>query len=205
MNIQYYLAKLIKYIQIPAIKNSNIHPTSKIAQGSNIVNVNVAKYSYIGNNCTIVDVNIGSFCSISDNIIIGGAAHPIEWAATSPVFHEGKNILKKNFSNHPFKTTDETIIKNDVWIGTNCLIKSGITIENGAVIGMGSIVTKDVGAYEIWAGNPAKMIRKRFDDKTIKTLLESKWWNSTEDTLKELAMEINNIENFICLLNKGGE
>jgi len=205
MNIQYYLSKLIKYLHLSAVKNSTIHARSKIATATHVVNSKLDKYSYIGNNCTIVDVNIGSFCSISDNVIIGGAAHPIEWAATSPVFHEGKNILKKNFSNHPFKLTNTTIIQNDVWIGTNCLIKSGVTIKNGAVIGMGSVVTKDVGAYEIWAGNPAKMIRKRFDDKTIKTLLESKWWNSPENTLRELAMEINNIENFICLLNKGGE
>ncbi|PHS33943.1 MAG: glycosyl transferase family 1 [Sulfurovum sp.] len=202
MKIKYYLSKLIKYIHIPAIKNSPIHCTSRIAPNSNIIDTVIRKYSYVGNNCTVIDTEIGNFCSIADNVIIGGAAHPIEWVSTSPVFHKGKNILKKNFSEHPFKLTDTTIIQNDVWIGTNCLIKSGVSIANGAVIGMGSVLTKNVGSYEIWAGNPAKMIRKRFDDKTIKILLKSKWWNSSEDKLTRLASEMYNMEKFIDSLNK---
>lgn len=203
--INYYISKLIKKIHIPAIKDSEIHNTSKVASGSHVVMTSIDKYSYIGNNCTVVSTTIGSFCSIADNVIIGGASHPVNWVSTSPVFHQGKNILRKHFSNHPFITTNKTIIKNDVWIGANCLIKSGVSIENGAVLGMGSVVTKNVGAYVIWAGNPAKIIRKRFDDETIKILLESKWWNRSDMLLKELALEMNNVENFIYLLNKSGE
>jgi len=205
MNIQYYFAKFIKYLHIPAIKNSTIHNTSKVASASHVVNTIMHKYSYIGNNCTVIDVQIGSYCSIADNVIIGGASHPIDWASSSPVFHYGKNILKKNFSEHIFHTTKKTIIGSDVWVGNNCLIKSGVIIDSGAIIGMGSVVTKDIGPYEIWAGNPAKKIRKRFDDKTIEILLESKWWNSSEDTLKKLATEMNNMEKFLYLLNTGGE
>ncbi len=129
------------------------------------------KYSYIGNYCTVINSEIGKFCSIADNCIIGGANHPIGWVSTSPVFHQGKNVLRKNFSALEFVTTTRTFIGNDVWIGSNCLIKSGIKISDGAVIGMGSVVTKNVGPYEIWAGNPAKMIKGRFADSIIDDLL----------------------------------
>lgn len=125
--------------------------------------------------------------------MIGGANHPITWVSTSPVFHGGKNILRKNFATHEFETTKKTIIGNDVWIGNNCLIKSGINICDGAVIGMGSVVTKDVGPYEIWGGNPAKMIRKRFDDLTIEKLIQSKWWGLEDNDLEIKSKEFNDI------------
>lgn len=177
LKLSYLLAKLIKKLHIPAIKESCIHKTSKICSGSHIVSTNVKKYSYIGNFCTVINSNIGSFCSIADNCIIGAANHPIDWVSTSPVFHKGKNVLKKNFAHHELKADGKTIIGSDVWIGNNCLIKGGIEIGDGAIIGMGSIVTKNVGPYEIWAGNPAKLIRKRFDDEVIKELTKIKWWD----------------------------
>ena len=199
MRISYYISKILKKIHIPAIKNSNIHHTSKVGSFSHMLNVKMNKYSYVANYCTLVDTDIGCFCSIADNVIIGGGAHPIDWVSTSPVFHDGKNFMKKNFSKHSYIPTEQTIIKNDVWIGSNCLIKSGVTIENGAIIGMGSVVTKNVGSYEIWAGNPAKIIRKRFDDTTIKNLLSIKWWNWNSGKLENNAQFMNNIPEFIKL------
>jgi len=197
MGISYYFAKAIKILHLPAIKNSTIHNTSKVSSATLLVNIIMNKYSFIGSNCTVINTEIGSFCSIADNVIIGGAAHPIDWVSTSPVFHNGKNILKKNFSNHPFKTTERTSIKNDVWIGSNCLIKSGVTIENGAIIGMGSVLTKNVGAYEIWAGNPAKFIRKRFPEDIINDLIKIAWWEWDDSALKKYSKYINNPINLI--------
>lgn len=78
----------------------------------------------------------------------------------------------------------------------------GVTIGDGAVIGAGSIVTKDVGPYEIWAGNPARFIRKRFDDETIEKLLESQWWNWEDEKLSEMGMYFSNVEKFIIEAEK---
>jgi serine acetyltransferase len=75
-------------------------------------------------------------------------------------------------------------IENDVWIGANVYIKNGVRIGNGAVVGAGSVVLKDVGDYEIVAGVPAKIVRKRFSDSTIELLLKSNWWNLNTETLK---------------------
>lgn len=197
MNLLYLISKLFKKMHIPAVKESIVHNTARVCSGSHIVRTNIGKYSYIGNFCTVINTSIGSFCSIADNCIIGGANHPIYWVSTSPVFHNGKNIMGKNFSSHELKTTEETNIGNDVWIGNNCLIKSGVSISNGAVIGMGSVVTKDVGAYEIWAGNPAKLIRKRFEEDVIEYINESQWWQLGDNDLQEIATRVNNIPEFI--------
>ncbi|EJT6167524.1 CatB-related O-acetyltransferase [Clostridium perfringens] len=105
--------------------------------------------------------------------------------------------MKKNYSNHKFDIYNKTVIENDVWIGANTLIKSGVKIGNGAIIGMGSVVTKNVPPYEIWAGNPAKCIRKRFDDDIIEKLLLIKWWEYSEEKLTKESENFNNIELFI--------
>jgi acetyltransferase-like isoleucine patch superfamily enzyme len=197
MNLWYLISKFIKKIHVPAIKNSYISKTARVCSGSHIVNVKLGKYSYISNFCTIINVQIGNFCSIADNCIIGGASHPIGWVSTSPVFHKGKNIMNRNFSQHEYRAYKETVIGNDVWIGSNCLIKSGIRIGDGAVIGMGAVLTKDVGEYEIWAGNPARFIRKRFNDKIINQLIQSKWWEWDDQVLYQRAQYFNDTENFL--------
>lgn len=78
-------------------------------------------------------------------------------------------------------------IECDVWIGINAIIRAGVTIGNGAVIGMGSVVTKDVDAFTIVAGCPTKIIGKRFDDDTINKLSKIKWWDFNDDMLYKYA------------------
>jgi len=123
---------------------------------------------------------IGKFCSIADNVkIFLGGEHRTDWITTFPFSAKEFNDLfpeAKKIKGHP-KTKGDVIIGNDVWIGYGAIILSGVKIGDGAVIGAGSIVTKDVLPYTIVAGNPAKIIRKRFSDQNIKKLLKLKWWN----------------------------
>ncbi|MPM62105.1 2,3,4,5-tetrahydropyridine-2,6-dicarboxylate N-acetyltransferase [bioreactor metagenome] len=195
--ISYYLSKMIIKLQIPAIKNSKIDKTSKINSASNIMNVTIGRYSYVGINCEIYFTTIGNFCSIANGTVIGGGQHPIGWCSTSPVFYKKKNILQTCFNQRDFLEFKETKIGNDVWIGSNCLIKSGIKIGNGAIIGMGSVVTKDVGGYEIWGGNPAKLIRKRFDEEVIYKLESSEWWNEPKIWFKQHGPFIADVDMFL--------
>lgn len=197
MKLQYLFSKIIKKLRGVAIKDSIIDKTSKVESGSLIVNSTIGKYSFCGYDCDVFNTEIGNFCSIANNVIIGGAAHPIDWISTSPVFYEGRDSVKKKFQTFQREKDLRTFIKNDVWIGHSVMIKQGVSIGNGAVIGMGSIVTKDVPDYEIWAGNPAKFIRKRFDDDTIKILLVLKWWNKSDDEIQELSVNFNSIEKSI--------
>lgn len=197
MSLSYYFSKLIKKIHMPAIKNSAVDKKAKICSGAHVLNSQVGKYSYVGNFSTVVDCELGDFCSIADNCVIGGMSHPLDWVSTSPVMYRGKNCLKTNFTDLPYDASMHTVIENDVWIGNNCHIKAGVHLSSGCVIGMGSVLTKDVGPYEIWAGNPARLIRKRFDDDTIEKMLKTEWWNWPEEKIKKYAHYANDPERFI--------
>lgn len=192
----YLWAKFFKKIRGSAIKNSVIDKSSKVESGSQVVNSTFGRHSFCGYDCQIVNCDVGSFTSIANNVVIGGAKHPMEWVSMSPVFYEGRDSVKAKFSEHKRSEPPKCVVGNDVWIGEGALIKSGVNIGDGSVIGMGSIVTKDVEPYSIAAGNPAKTIRKRFDDETIKMLLESKWWEWDEKTIKKYAFTFNDIKEF---------
>lgn len=179
------------------LQDATIDKTAAICSGVRFYRGKIGKYSYIGNNSFVIDTDIGNFTSISTDCYIGGASHPTHWVSTSPVFHKWENIMKKNFARNEFDIFHKTVIGNDVWIGNRVMIKAGLTIADGAVIGMGSIVTKNVGPYEIWAGNPARLIKKRFEDDVIEDLLKIKWWNWEDDKISKYADRFSNCELFL--------
>lgn len=169
------------------LQEAVVDKTAAICSGVRFYRGKIGKYSYIGNNSFVSDTDIGSFTSISTDCYIGGTSHPTDWVSTSPVFHKWENIMKKNFARHEFEIFKRTTIGNDVWIGNRVMIKAGVKIADGAVIGMGSIVTKNIGPYEIWAGNPARLIRKRFEDETIDALEKMKWWEWDDNKIEKYA------------------
>lgn len=202
MTIKYLFSKLIKKSKLASIKNSKIHASSKIEPGTLFVNSCMDKHSFCGYDNEIIDSQIGSFCSIGNNVKIGGGEHPYNWVSTSPVFYNGRDSVRAKFSEFDRNPVQTSTIGNDVWIGQNSLVKQGITIGHGAIIGMGSVVTKDVEPYAIVAGVPAKKIKYRFSEKIVKDLLDSKWWNLDDKTLKEVAKDIKNPEKFLEELKK---
>ncbi len=124
---------------------------------------------------------IGKFCSIATGVkfmMCGTQGHNYNWIATHPLH----GFDEAFFPGHQWK--NDTIIGNDVWIGAEAMIMPGVNIADGAVIGARSVVTKNVGPYEIWAGNPANLIKKRFGDQDITKLLQIKWWDWDLETLK---------------------
>lgn len=198
MNIKLLFAKALKrLLNPPALRNCSLDNTSRVWSKSELNSVRMGKYSYIGNDCFMVNVDIGAFCSIADRVCIGGAGHPIERVSSSPVFHEGGNVLGVNFQSFPYEHTPKTTIENDVWIGIGSIVKAGVTIHNGAVIGSGSVVTHDVPAYEIWAGNPARKIRDRFDKATAEKIEKSEWWSKSDEEIREISKNFDNVSAFI--------
>ena len=182
--------------------NSFVSKKAAVKQNTRFYGCKINDYSYVGRNCLVQNTNIGKFCSISDNCNIGMPSHPIDFVSTSPVFLSSKNLLRKNFSKHDFESYKETEIGNDVWIGSNVMIKAGISVGDGAIIGAGAIVTRDVPPYEIWAGNPAKPIKKRFNDETIDKLLEIKWWNWEDEKIGKYSYLFNSPEKLFTEIEK---
>lgn len=128
---------------------------------------------------------IGKFCAIASGVkfIMNGGNHQLASFTTYPFAIFGNGWEKAPHENSPFK--GDTVIGNDVWICYEALIMPGVKVGDGAVIGAKAVVTKDVAPYTIVAGNPAKPIRKRFDDEVIKTLLELQWWNWDSKKISE--------------------
>lgn len=130
---------------------------------------------------------IGKFCQIAAgvNFIMNGANHQMNAVSTFPFYiFNGWQQEAPPMSEMPLK--GDTVVGNDVWIGQNATILPGVRIGDGAIIGANSTVGSDVEPYTIVAGNPARVIRKRFDDELIEVLEEVKWWDLPADEINEL-------------------
>ena len=139
-------------------------------------------------------LKIGKFCSIAcgTKFLFNSANHALDSLSTYPfpLFFEEWNLEKEKVTD-AWDNRGDIVIGNDVWIGYEAVILSGVTIGDGAIIGTRAVVTKDVPPYTIVGGVPAKPIRKRFDEKVIEELLKIKWWDWTEE---KIARNIENIK-----------
>lgn len=139
-------------------------------------------YDFIGDKLII-----GKFCMIAPGVtfIMNGANHKIDAITSYPfsLFGNGWEEVIPSLDELPIK--GDTVIGNDVWIGTNVTIMPGIHIGDGSIIATNATVTKDVDPYSIVGGNPAKEIRKRFSDEKIEELMKMKWWDWEIDKITE--------------------
>lgn len=128
---------------------------------------------------------IGRYCSLAQNIRVFDESHPIHSFTTSTLLYKNRlefSAINKN--GKQFKIiknivpkAKKVILQNDIWIGSHVALKPGITLHNGCCVGTGAVVTKDVPPYAVVAGNPAKIVKMRFPEKTIEKLLQTQWWN----------------------------
>ncbi|OAV45839.1 hypothetical protein A3850_007270 [Lewinella sp. 4G2] len=149
--------------------------------------VNIGRYTIINGpntdiSASVFPVNIGQFCSIARNVSIQEYNHAYKGLTTffisRHVFNDANGV--DNF----IQSKGAVEIKNDVWVGTQCVILSGVTIGNGAIVAANSVVSKDVPDYAIVAGSPARVIGYRFDEDIIDRLLTIKWWNWTKERIQ---------------------
>jgi acetyltransferase-like isoleucine patch superfamily enzyme len=155
-------------------------------------------------------VRIGRFCSIAPGCMISPDEHPTGWLSTSmmqyvPDLHGWNEAIARIDSqfNAPlpaFGSSRAVVIGNDVWLGHGAFIRGGVRIGDGAIVGAGSIVVKDVPAYHIVGGNPARVIRPRFRQAVIERLQRLEWWNY--DVFRIPNLDFSSVERAIGLIER---
>lgn len=154
--------------------------------------VKIGKQSYVSSGMVFRNVSIGRYCSIGYNVLIGPEEHPTQYLTT--------RSFGKNDDYYQEMHSKKTKIGNDVWIGANVIVRRGVTIADGAVVGAGAVVLTDVPAYAVVVGVPAKIVRYRFNEETIRKLLELKWWEIDETALGQL--DFSNINECIATMEQ---
>lgn len=190
--------------------DSKIKSNVSINRLNFILRSSIGKFTYTGRGTTILSATIGKFCSLSWFVSIGGRNHDFSHSANFPFYKfemmldgsvgRDNKELQKRLSNQ--KSCE---IGNDVWIATNAIILRDLKIGNGAVIGAGAIVTKDVEPYSIVVGSPAKTLKMRFEPKIINALECISWWDWPDETImtnKDLIYSKKVDENLIKKMEK---
>lgn len=122
-------------------------------------------------------VIVGKYCSLAENVRAVLVGHNLGHVSTYPfnaLFHDWPEA--RELPGHPVRKGD-IVVDNDVWLGQDVLLLGGVTIGDGAVVGAGAVVSRDVPPYAVAVGNPARVVKRRFSDADVETLLRIRWWD----------------------------
>ena len=204
----YFIFRLDKKKKNIVLGNAFIGRDVKISEGCKFFEdpilfgkVVVGKYTSINGPgtrifATVNSINIGSYCSIASNVIIQEYNHDYNFIST---YNFSPEIF--GFKSNNINSKGNIEIEEDVWIGSNSVILSGVKIGRGSVVGAGSVVTKNIPPYSIAVGNPAVVIRKRFSEEVINYIESLKWWEWDEKKIKDNKHIFMEIPDMISLSN----
>ena len=171
-----------------SLTSADLGSWTEVGDRCTLENVVMGDYSYCGADCIIQNTAIGKFSNIAAHVRLGPTAHPLD----RPTLH---HFTYRRASYGFAETDDEAFfaaraardlsVGNDTWIGHGAIVMPGLTIGNGAVIGAGSVVTRDVEPWLIVAGNPARVIRRRFSPEVAEAMERIRWWDWQHDVLQQ--------------------
>ncbi len=181
--------------------DSELGVYTEVGPDNRLENVVLDDYAYTGERCILQNARIGKFANIAAEVRIGPTDHPYT-RATLHHFTYRSSLFAMGEDDAAFfadRSKRLAVIKEDTWIGHAAIIMPEVTVGVGAIVGSGSIVTKDVDDYAIVVGNPARVIKYRFEPEIIAALLRIRWWNWSYDQLRERMADFRgDIRHFIA-------
>lgn len=144
----------------------------------------IGDYTFVGSNCVISKSRIGRYCSIASNAFIGPGEHDIYRVSTS-----------SHFCDDPYGllTRDECVIGNDVWVGVDSIVRRGVHLGDGVVIGANSFVNSDIPDFAVAAGSPARILKMRFSPRIIDLIKASLWWEHDLDEARSIVARLETV------------
>ena len=166
-------------------------------------NVSLGDFTYVAEKSRLMNTEIGKFSCIGPEVIAGLGVHPSrDFVSTHPIFFSTIKQVQISFvSDSYFDEYIPITIGHDVWIGARALIMDGVSIGDGAIVAAGAVVARDVPAYAVVGGVPAKILRYRFDQSEIDYLRDFKWWDKDVNWLRDNALKFHNVHEFMSLNN----
>lgn len=174
-----YLWQLLKR-PLLRLKGNRVPMTTRVDSNCTMTYCRVGQYGYIRSGAQFNHAIIGNYCSFAADVQIGGMEHPIYEYSTSAKLFSDKCVA-----------SNDTIIGNDVWVAAGAIIRQGVRIGDGAVVGANSFVNKDVPPYAIVAGSPARIIKYRFDKETQDKIAKSGYWNLPPQKAKQVLLSLS--------------
>lgn len=162
------------------LRGGEVDFSTEVCARTSIYNSKVGKYGFISIDCWMKGAEIGNYVSMAGMVQIGAMEHPYWDLSTNTYLCKELPVTKK------------TKIGNDVWIASQVVIRQGVTIGDGAVIGANSFVNKDVPPYSVVVGSPARVLKYRFSDTIIEELQKSRYWEFPPKKARKILVEIRN-------------
>lgn len=192
------------------IKSSTFEGLNAVGARSRIYESAFGYGSYVGPDSAIIGTRVGRYCSLGPDVSMPTGLHPTTgFASTSPLFFSTAGQLGRSFVDRQkfteYKYAEDgylRVIGNDVWIGGNVVILEGVTVGDGAILGAGCVVTKDMPPYSICVGVPARPIKYRFDRETIDRLLATRWWERDPGWVEANADAFKDVQELLELLEE---
>ncbi len=187
------------------VKASTFGRYTEIASGTKFVNSELGDYSYAMERCDIMSTSIGKFVNVASEVRINPGNHPTEWVSQHHFLYRkvrygfGEENDQAYFA---WRKRQRVHIGHDVWIGHKAVILAGVQVGNGAVIGAGAVVTKDVAPYSIVGGVPAVKIGRRFNPPIVREIEAIAWWDWDHEQLAERLEDFKDIRKFLDLYGK---